>query len=189
MKNYQSYSLLFIFFFAFTVRAGPVPDFVLEAREVTELFQSELKKALMSAMESGGPQQGVKVCQKKAVEIAEEVSHRSGWRIRRISLKNRSSLNEPQPNERKILELFAEQATNSKSIDDLEWWEKKSDKQVYMKAIPTNGLCLTCHGDNVDLSVKKTILHYYPNDKAVGYTLGEIRGAFVLDQSLSSSLP
>lgn len=189
MKNYQPYSLLFIFFFAFTVRADPVPGFVLEAREVTELFQSELKKTLMSAMESGGPQQGIQVCQKKAAEIAEEVSHRSGWRIRRISLKTRSPLNEPQPNERKILDFFAEQATHSKSIDDLEWWEKKSDKQVYMKAIPMNGLCLTCHGNNVDPSVKKTILHYYPNDTAVGYTLGEIRGAFVIEQSLNSSLP
>jgi hypothetical protein len=49
----------------------------------------------------------------------------------------------------------------------------------YMKAIPTQDVCLKCHGapDTIAQPVKDILGAEYPKDKATGYTLGQIRGA------------
>ena len=54
----------------------------------------------------------------------------------------------------------------------------------YMKAIPTQKPCLTCHGPNVSEPLGKTIAEFYPDDQATGFSLGELRGAFTIVQPL-----
>ena len=51
---------------------------------------------------------------------------------------------------------------------------------TYIKAIPTKGVCLNCHGNSIDKKVLREIKKNYPDDKAIGYNLGEIRGAFLV---------
>jgi hypothetical protein len=55
-----------------------------------------------------------------------------------------------------------------------------------MKALPTQPLCLNCHGAPADLSpaVKARLAERYPNDKATGYAVGQIRGAMTLKRPL-----
>jgi hypothetical protein len=50
----------------------------------------------------------------------------------------------------------------------------------FMKAIPTVPMCLACHGQAIAPSVAQKIAELYPNDKATGYSEGDIRGAFVV---------
>ena len=44
--------------------------------------------------------------------------------------------------------------------------------------------CLICHGDNIDSTISTKLNELYPNDKAVGYKAGEIRGAFTITQPM-----
>jgi len=54
-----------------------------------------------------------------------------------------------------------------------------------MKAIPlAQKPCATCHGTNVDPDLRAEILERYPEDKAVGFKPGEIRGAFTLSRRI-----
>ena len=55
-----------------------------------------------------------------------------------------------------------------------------------MKALPTVDLCLNCHGPQASLSaaVREKLAALYPQDKAVGYTAGQIRGAMTLRKPL-----
>ena len=53
-----------------------------------------------------------------------------------------------------------------------------------MKAIPTDGLCLQCHGTAIPAEVADKLAELYPHDKAVGYREGDIRGAFVVTSLL-----
>lgn len=58
-----------------------------------------------------------------------------------------------------------------------------SDTQFrYMKAIPTDKVCLACHGTKVDSTLREAINNKYPQDRAVGFTLEDIRGAFTLSK-------
>ena len=52
-----------------------------------------------------------------------------------------------------------------------------------MKAIPTQALCLNCHGELMSTPVKAKIKQLYPGDKATGFKVGDIRGAFTLFKS------
>ncbi|HSD70126.1 MAG TPA: DUF3365 domain-containing protein, partial [Woeseiaceae bacterium] len=48
----------------------------------------------------------------------------------------------------------------------------------YMKAIPTGGLCLACHGSAIPDDVRGLLDDHYPHDRALGYEAGDMRGAF-----------
>ena len=52
----------------------------------------------------------------------------------------------------------------------------------YMRALPTQPLCLNCHGlpEQLTPAVKEKLKALYPDDKAIGYRPGEIRGAMTI---------
>jgi hypothetical protein len=55
----------------------------------------------------------------------------------------------------------------------------------YMKAIPlAEKPCAVCHGTNVDPDLRAEILEFYPEDEAVGFKPGEIRGAFTMSRKI-----
>ena len=103
-----------------------------------------------------------------------------------MSLKNRNPKAVPDAWERTALEEFDRRVAAGESGAGL---EKAEVVQVdgkpwyrYVKALPTQPLCLGCHGDASTLSpaVQSKIKALYPDDHAVGYRQGEIRGAVTL---------
>lgn len=160
------------------------PKEVIEARKLVSEFHHKLRSALLEAIKTGGFVKAVETCHKVAPEVGKEVSQHSGWTVKRTSLKTRNPENIPTAEQKKILEYFASEQKQGKDIKTMEWWKKENGKFVYMKAIPTGGLCLTCHGSNVQPEIKQHIKKYYPNDMATGFKAGELRGAFVLEKKL-----
>jgi hypothetical protein len=55
-----------------------------------------------------------------------------------------------------------------------------------MKAIPTGEVCQTCHGVEIAPPVSAKIRELYPQDQAIGFKTGDLRGAFTITQSLSA---
>ena len=52
--------------------------------------------------------------------------------------------------------------------------------------IETNEMCLKCHGmpnKTIDAASMAAIKNKYPNDKAIGYKINEIRGIFVVEMN------
>ena len=54
----------------------------------------------------------------------------------------------------------------------------------YMKAIPTGGVCLACHGEKIAQPIAAKLDSLYPDDQARGFKQGELRGAFTLSKKL-----
>jgi hypothetical protein len=54
----------------------------------------------------------------------------------------------------------------------------------YMKAIPTRGICLRCHGEKIDPSLRMVLDRFYPEDQATGFEIGDVRGAFTIIKPL-----
>ena len=48
-----------------------------------------------------------------------------------------------------------------------------------MKPILTSAMCLKCHGqlDEINYPVIELLREKYPNDRALGYQVGDVRGA------------
>jgi len=53
----------------------------------------------------------------------------------------------------------------------------------FMKAIPTGGACLACHGETLSPELAEKVKTLYPQDLATGFMLGDIRGAFVVTKA------
>lgn len=156
------------------------------SRAVIGDFATRLKGALTAEIERTGPPGAVAVCRDTAPAIAAEASAKTGWVVGRTSLKTRNPDNAPDAWEREILEEFAARRMAGEDPAGMDAWTivNRDGRQQfrYMKAIPTASLCLTCHGTNIDPTVKKAIDDAYPADVATGYGEGDVRGAFTITQ-------
>lgn len=53
-----------------------------------------------------------------------------------------------------------------------------------MKGIETEAVCVTCHGGSVADSVLQAIQAAYPDDRATGFEVGDLRGALWVEVPL-----
>jgi hypothetical protein len=157
---------------------------VLEAKTITKAFGGALKTELKKAMKAGGAVNALDVCNTEANPIAEKSAKEHNALISRVSLKNRNPDNVPNDWQRAVLEDFnvrAAKGENVKKMGFAEVVEHDGKKQLrFMKALPTGGLCLECHGTNIEADVEDKITALYPDDKATGYEKGQVRGAVVI---------
>lgn len=155
-----------------------------EAKKKISLFATQLKQALLLAIEQDGLPGAVNVCHQRAPDIADSLST-DGWRIARTSLKTRNENNQPDEWETQALRNFEAQHKAGAKFNNLTKSELGSAQFRYIEAIPTGQLCLACHGSAVDPTLKGAIDGLYPNDRAVNFALGDIRGAFTLTKDIN----
>lgn len=156
---------------------------VIESRKVIKEFGGKLIKELKHSLEEGGPVKAIKICNIEAPDIAAELSDKYEWDIGRTSLKTRNPNNNPDEWELAVLQQFEQRKQNGEPIAKLEYSEETKEGFRYMKAIPTKGLCLTCHGENIQEPLKATLSELYPQDRATDFKVEDIRGAFSITQT------
>jgi hypothetical protein len=150
-----------------------------EGRAIAAAFAAELQGALQSALADGGPAAAIVVCRDEAPRIASALSREHGATVARTSLRFRNAANAPEPWQAAVLESFDATKDQATAAGGLEYFdESPSTGTRYMKAIPTGGLCLACHGTELADAVRAALDTHYPQDLARGYALGDIRGAF-----------
>ena len=162
-------------------------QFEQEATEAIKELATHLKGALMNAMQDGGPVEAVNVCHTLAPVLAANVSEKYGLTIYRTSRKIRNTSNSPDDWENRVMEQFESRLADGEAIQKLTFSEKvstaNSTEWRMMKAIPTDKVCLSCHGSKIAEPIQAAIMQYYPDDMATGFKLGEIRGAFSVRKS------
>lgn len=160
-----------------------------EAKAIVKQFAETLQGELKAAIQAGGPVNAIEVCQKRAPAIAQQLSQETGWSVGRTSLRPRNpALNAPDPWEQQVLQRFDERQAAGEDVKPMahaEVVEADSGKAFrFMKAIPTAEVCLACHGQDLTPDVIQALDAAYPEDRARGYSLGEVRGAFTLSKPL-----
>lgn len=165
-----------------------------EARAVaTELIQ-KLGAELRRALAESGPEGAIAVCRDVAPALASELSRRTGWRVARVSLRARNPLiGQPDVWEQQVLEEFDRSAAAGDEAATLTKGENVSEPAGryfrYMKALPVQPLCLTCHGaeDALSPALRARLAQDYPHDRATGYSVGQIRGAVTIKMRISDA--
>lgn len=155
-----------------------------KSKAVVKEFMTQLKGELQSAMKAGGPVNAISVCNEKAPTIAKNLSDKYGWDIARTSLKTRNASNAPDAWETKVLNEFEARKAKGEKVKPMAYFEAVDNSFRFMKAIPTGEVCLKCHGDNIAPPIKAKLQKLYPDDKATGYKLGDVRGAFTITQPM-----
>jgi hypothetical protein len=162
----------------------PAPDtaWVDQSRQLAMQLGGQLKAELTKAIAEGGPMAAINVCYLRAPEIAAQLSQASGARVGRTALRVRNPSNAPDDLERAVLEQFAADLGSGPIDRPLEavFEIRRGDavEHRYMRAIPTDALCLTCHGKTIAPDLAAAIARDYPKDQATGFEQGQLRGAF-----------
>ena len=161
---------------------------VVESKKVVKEFMGQLKGELQSSMKAGGPISAISVCKDRAPAIAEELSNKYGWTVGRTSLKLRNPQNAADVWETKVLNNFETRKNAGEKVKPMAHFEEVTENGNasfrFMKAIPMGKPCLVCHGDNISAEVSSKLKEAYPNDKATGFKMGDIRGAFSISQPI-----
>lgn len=155
-----------------------------DAVNTVQQFGGMLKPQLKKALNEGGVKHAVKICSVQAPKIAKELTETSGWQVKRVSLKTRNTNATPDPWESSVLKEFEQRQQQGESPKNIAKADIVNNEFRFMKAQGVEPLCLTCHGSNLSEEAKAALAQYYPQDKATGYTLGQIRGAFSLTKQL-----
>ncbi|MCK5703729.1 MAG: DUF3365 domain-containing protein [Cyclobacteriaceae bacterium] len=138
-----------------------------------------LGKNLKQSIESGGVENAVSFCNLNAMTLIDSLNRSFGVEIRRASLKARNQSDLPNALEKALLEAYAYQwkdsiplQTNVQALDE--------NRYLFTKPIHIdNDLCLKCHGtmeNGLSKEIDDFIKLKYPNDKATGYQIGDLRG-------------
>ena len=164
--------------------AAPDPDdWAARSRALADQLTGQLKAELQQAMQSGGPVAAIEVCHTRAPEIAAQLGQQSGARVGRTALRVRNPANAPDDLERKVLQQFADELAAAKSTLPgppeavFELRTPRGIEHRYMRAIPMQPLCATCHGKSIAPEVAAAIGSKYPEDAATGFETGDLRGA------------
>ena len=154
-----------------------------QSRGATRDLLLSLRRTLEDHLSAGGPIHAIAVCADTAQAMTEAIGKKSALAIRRVSDRWRNPLNEPDGFERPVLALFAEALRETTLTDASEHSEVvlEDGRRVlrYMKPIRIAGMCTACHGEpsRMDPALREVIRDRYPDDRATGYAIGDLRGA------------
>jgi hypothetical protein len=134
---------------------------------------------LQQAMQEGGVENAIDFCNLNAMPLVDSLSTNYDASIKRVSLKVRNLEDYPTELERQLLEAYEFQWKDS---IPLQANVQPIGEDQYLFTLPIlveSALCLTCHGKLDNGLSKETndfIKSKYPNDQAIGYEIGDLRG-------------
>ncbi len=146
---------------------------VILGDSISTQMQNVLLQNVAGAMQKGGTDYAVEFCNVAAIPLTDSLSNNMKVYIQRLSDKNRNPVNAIQTK----TDHLAWEKIKSEKTDFIE--QDKNGSVYYYKpilmAMPT---CVKCHGGKSDIaeSTQNIISQKYPNDKAIGYEIGDLRG-------------
>jgi hypothetical protein len=144
---------------------------------ISEEAKMALGGELKAAMERGGVAEAVGYCNLNAIDITQNVGEKYNATIKRVTDKPRNPANTANAQElaqmQKWQELIAAPTGQVLTSEETE-----TERHFYLP-IKIDAFCTTCHGvpgETLTLENQAIIAAKYPEDKATGYRVGDLRG-------------
>ncbi len=157
----------------------PAPDdYLAKGRTVSAAVFAALSSALQQALEEGGVARAVEYCKLNALPIVDSLSRVHQARIRRTSHRLRNPLNAPTRLEEPVLNDYEYRFAKEQALEPI---VKKlsGERFAYFAPIYTQEFCLRCHGklgETLSPIDYREIKKHYPEDNAIGFAAGDLRG-------------
>lgn len=158
--------------------------------EAANSLTQGLVARLLEAIEEDGTSGAVDVCSNEALQLTAEIQQQiaPGVELKRTSFKYRNPADAPDSLEAVALRYFQDALINQQELPPYYVQQVASDTFRYYQPLVVNQLCLQCHGtaETISPEVQAELAARYPDDLAVGYSLGDLRG--VIRVSLPASV-
>jgi len=157
-------------------------------RGAADALGKGLMTALLGQLEAEGPSGALAFCADSA-QLLTARYQAEGMDVHRTSLRVRNPANAPDSVEVRVLDLLAD--LHESGVLPPEYVEVRrlasgTRELRYFRPITVAKGCLTCHGasDDIAPSIKTVLAERYPEDAAVGYAEGDLRGVIAVRRAL-----
>ena len=158
-----------------------VGDYASQGMHYALTTKGVLGKNLMGAIKTKGTEGAITFCNTKAYPLTDSMATFHNVTIKRVSDKPRNADNQANETELAHIQTFKDAAAKGEEVKPI--IEEQGKAIRFYAPIKTNEMCLQCHGKKESLaeSVKSKLANLYPNDKATGYDINEIRGIWSIE--------
>lgn len=178
------YSLLSFVLSSVLLYAGALSEeqAIQKGSAVSTALVQKLSSELKGQMQMKGAIEALHFCSQSALVLTEQVAKESNAQIKRVSLKNRNPMNAANVEEQTVLSRWEKLQHLGNPLPAYEIRDRSNGEYTYYKPITINNeTCLKCHGSTLPGSaLSKEIEALYPEDKATGYGMGDLRGMIVI---------
>ena len=132
---------------------------------------AELMGELTAALDAGDASAAIGVCRGKAPSVAAHVTEVYGVEIGRTSYRLRNQAN--------VAPSWAD-AYVADHVEDPTYLGGPNGELGALLPIRLRAECEMCHGpaEDIDEGIQAALAEYYPNDQAMGFAEGDLRGWF-----------
>ena len=144
--------------------------------------QKVLASNLINAIENGGPVNALAFCNIEALPLTDSMAVELETHIKHVSDRPRNSQNQANKDELAYIKKTKNQLREGQEVQPS--IQSKNGSVTGYYPIITNQLCMQCHGSEgsqIDQTTLTKIKELYPEDKATGYSVGELRGIWVVE--------
>lgn len=184
-------ALIFFSVLSTTTFAQDLDALKLDTRQKALPVLPKVVGMMQETVAAQGAMAAIPVCKETAPQLLKEQADKTGWSMRRVSLKTRNAdRGTPDGWEVRQLADFNIRAANGEKVETLEHGEVVSEngKSIYryIRAIPVGPVCISCHGapELIEANLRTELNKHYPNDHSMGYAIGQIRGALTVKRPL-----
>lgn len=139
---------------------------------------------LTRSVEEHGPAGAIDFCSREALRLTAAIqdSIGSGLSLRRTTLQYRNPGNAPDSLDRVVLEDLAARLQRGDSLPP-HVVQRTADGARFYRPLRIQPLCLQCHGGESEIpaDVRALLRERYPDDRATGYRVGDLRGVIRVD--------
>lgn len=152
-------------------------DWKSRGDSIVTLTFDTLRNTLLKAIGEKDFPGAVEFCNTEALPLTGIYAY-NGIAIKRTSDKYRNAANAPDELEKEILKYYQQLKEEKKELVPVIKKDQMGN-QHYFKPILVQTLCLNCHGykeTQISTETRETIQKKYPDDKAIDYKEGDLRG-------------
>lgn len=159
------------------------------ARDAATALGQGLMQALLARLEAAGPDSALAFCADSAQALTARYQS-AGVDVHRTSLRVRNPSNAPDSAERRVLEYLGGLKAAGTLPSEFMEVRRSGDgtrELRYFRPVTVAAGCLNCHGavEGIKPSVRAVLAERYPEDKAVGYAEGDLRGVVAVRVGLA----
>lgn len=154
---------------------------IAKGNQISGTLLQKLGGELKHQIQTSGAIGALNFCAQNALTLTDQVAKESNAPIKRVSLRNRNPINKANPQEAALLKDWEALTQNGQPLPPHKLFNISENTIMYYKPILINNeACLKCHG-NIEGELAKEIKAVYPEDRATGYKMGDLRGMIAIE--------
>ena len=152
--------------------------YTAKGKEIAQVTFKRMAGEVENNMKEGGVSQAAPYCNAHASDLTAEMEGKFNVDIKRTSLKLRNESNAASEEEKAVLEQFESMIAKGEEIMPFVELDAEGLPHFYAP-IKLKSKCVACHGvlgETMKQETDSIIKILYPNDQAIGFKEGDLRG-------------